>query len=484
MSTSAKVILITAFIFIYLPHLTLAQAPDTLWTKTFGGAYPDGGSSVQQTADGGYIICGHKGIIQFEDYDVWLIKTNAYGDTLWTKTFGGAYEEFGYSVQQTSDSGYIICGSKAYAPYGRRDVWLIKTNASGNTLWTKTFGGVYGETGNDVEQTTDGGYIVCGSNSSGVWLIKTDAYGDTLWTKTIIGNEAGAWGQSVQQTTDGGYIIAGNLDYYNGVYWDIWLIKTNSNGDTLWTKIFGEAMRNECNAVQQTSEGGYILIGNTDRLGGGYNNIWLIKTNAYGDTLWTKTFGGSYTEYGKDVLQTAEGGYILCGATKSYGAGNYDVWLIKTNAFGNVVWTKTFGGNSSDYGRSVKLTTDGGYVICGRTASFGAGHNDVWLIKTAPDLSNSELTTDVVISDFYLQQNYPNPFNPNTIIKYQIPELSFVTLQVYDVLGNEIETLVNEETPTGSYEIEFDATSLPSGVYFYRLQAGSFVETKKTVLMK
>jgi len=488
MKALTKVILIIAFIFICLPNSTIAQAPDTIWTKTFGGVYPDGGSSVQQTTDGGYIICGHKGIIQFEDYDIWLIKTNAYGDTLWTKTFGGAYEEFGYSVQQTTDGGYIICGSKAYAPSGYRDIWLIKTNASGNTIWTKTYGGVFGETGRDIEQTTDGGYILVGNtylsgNDYDIWLIKTNSSGDTLWTKTF-GGDYSDFGLSVEQTNDGGYIVGGVLDYSNGVSVDIWLIKTDAYGDTLWTKIFGGAMRNECNSVQQTTDGGYILTGNTDKFPSSFRDVWVIKTNTLGDTLWTKTFGGDYSDWGEEVQQTTDGGYIICGATESYGAGNYDVWLIKINAFGNVVWTKTIGGNSADYGGAVNLTTDGGYVICGRTASFGAGHVDVWLIKTAPDLSNLELTTDVVISDFYLHQNYPNPFNPTTTIKYLIPELSFVALKVYDVLGNEIEILVNEEKLIGSYEVEFNAAVLPSGIYFYRLQAGSFVETKKMVLMK
>jgi hypothetical protein len=421
------------------------------------------------------------------DYDVWLIKTNTYGDTLWTKTFGAADEEFGSSVQQTTDGGYILVGN-TYLSGNSSDIWLIKTNATGNTLWTKTYGGVHSESGLDVEQTTDGGYILVGytyvsGNDYDIWLIKTNALGDTLWTKTF-GGDYGDFGVSVEQTNDGGYIVGGNLDYGNGVNADIWLIKTDSNGDTLWTKIFGGAMTNDCSAVQQTSEGGYILIGNTNRSGSGLMNIWLIKTNALGDTLWTKTFGGSYTEYGKDVLQTAEGGYVLCGATNSYGAGNYDVWLIKTNAFGNVVWTKTFGGNSFEYGIAVNLTTDGGYVICGNTGSFGAGHNDVWLIKTAPDLSNLELTADVVILDFYLHQNYPNPFNPRTTIEYQIPELSLVTLKVYDVLGNEVATLVNEEKPNGSYEIEFNTNGLASEIYFYQLRAGDFVETKKMVLIK
>jgi len=206
-------------------------------------------------------------------------------------------------------------------------------------------------------------------NDYDIWLIKTNSSGDTLWTKTF-GGDYSDFGLSVEQTNDGGYIVGGVLDYSNGVSVDIWLIKTDAYGDTLWTKIFGGAMRNECNSVQQTTDGGYILTGNTDKFPSSFRDVWVIKTNTLGDTLWTKTFGGDYSDWGEEVQQTTDGGYIICGATESYGAGNYDVWLIKINAFGNVVWTKTIGGNSADYGGAVNLTTDGGYVICGRTASF------------------------------------------------------------------------------------------------------------------
>ena len=373
--------------------------------------------------------------------------------------------------------------------------WYHFKGQVSNILWDKTFGGPGQERGYDVQQTTNGGYIVVGYTNYDIWLIKTNASGDTLWTK-LIGGEYGDFGSSVEQTNDGGYIVSGGLDYFNGVSVDIWLIKTDAYGDTLWTKIFGgAAMGNQCNDVHQTTDEGYILTGYTEKLGG-IRNVWVIKTNDLGDTVWTKIFGGNNIDWGESIQQTIDGGYIICGITKSFSAGYSDAWIIKINDSGSVLWTKTLGGVHDDQGRSVQQTTDGGYIITGSTWSSSTGDYDVWLIKTTPDLSEIKQYNDVINSNFALSQNFPNPFNPSTKIKYSIPvgTGSAVSLRIYDVLGNEIATLINEEKLAGTYEVELNVSMLSgsvsakgrysSGVYFYQLKAGNFIETKKMILLK
>jgi hypothetical protein len=463
---------------------------DTLWTKTFGGSGIDESYSVQKTTDGGYIIIGYTTSSGVGNEDVWIIKTNASGDTLWTKTFGGSDHDYGRAVHQTTDGGYIIAGYTSSFGAGSYDVWLIKTNSSGDTLWTKTFGGSTLDIGNSVLQSNDGGYLIAGFTSSfgaggyDVWLIKTNSSGDTLWTKTL-GGSYSDYCSSVKQTTDGGYIIVGYTSSLGVGSYDVWLIKTTSSGDTLWSKTFGGSDDDYGSSVQQTTDGGYIITGSTSSFGAGlYRDVWLIKTSSSGETLWSKTFGGSFDDYGSSVQQTTDDGYIITGFTSSFGAGGKDAWLIKTNASGDTLWTKTFGGSDDDYGRSVLQTADDGYIITGYKDIFGAGNSDVWLIKTTTDVTEVNQNIDMIITDFSLYQNYPNPFNPSTKISWQVPVGGWQTLKVYDVLGNEIETLVDEYKQAGNYEVEWDASNYPSGVFFYQLKTENFVENEKMILMK
>jgi hypothetical protein len=273
----------------------------------------------------------------------------------WERNYGGAGDDWGRSVQQTQDGGYIVAGSTSSFGNGWQ-VYLVKTDATGDTLWTRNYGGVSYDWGYSVQQTSDGGYIVAGytysfGNTDQVYLIKTNATGDTLWTRTY-GEINADGGYSVQQTTDGGYIVSGGTFNF-GNDWQVYLVKTNTSGDTLWTRNYGGASRDEGYSVQQTSDGGYIIAGWTNSFGNG-EQVYLIKTNASGDTLWTKTHGGAGDDRGYSVQQSSDGGYIVAGYTLSFGNG-WQVYLVKTDANGNSGVEESRQGDKETRGQGERL---------------------------------------------------------------------------------------------------------------------------------
>jgi len=389
--------------------------PDTAWEKTFGGSGWDEAFSVEQTTDGGYIIAGETYSSGNGGWDIYLIKTDASGNATWEKTFGGIYDDYAESVRQTTDGGYILGGTTTSIGAGGEDFYLVKTDASGNTEWEQTFGGSENDNADAARQTTDGGYIIVGQTSyydvdagvyvDDVYLVKTNTSGNMTWEKTFGGT---SWDDafSVQQTADGGYIIAGATESY-GTGGDVYLIKTNASGNLDWWKNIGGSEDEYAYSIQQTTDGGYIMAGETFSYGAGSYDFYLVKTDASGNTEWEKTFGGSGYEAANSVHQTTDGGYIIAGTTTSYGAGQRDVYLVKTDASGNMEWEKIIGGSSPDYAESAKQTADGGYIIAGVTKSYGAGETDVYLVKLSSP-SNTPVGSDVTVSLDNGTVNFPD----------------------------------------------------------------------------
>ncbi len=419
--------------------------------KWFGGTNLDLGTSVVQTTDSGYIATGYTSSYGAGSYDVYLIKTDANGDTVWTKTFGGSGYDWGMSIVQTTDLGYIATGYTDSYGAGYFDVYLIKTDANGDTLWTKIFGGTGYEYGTSVVPTTDLGYIISGSTDSygagyyDVYLIKTDSNGNTVWTRTF-GGSNNDLGTSVAQTTDNGYIITGSTYSYGAGMNDVYLIKTDANGDTVWTRTFGGSGSDWSTSVARTNDG-YIITGSTYSMGAGSTDVYLIKTDTNGDTVWTRTFGGSDNDRGYSVVQTADLGYVVTGYTASYGAGDDDVYLIKTDANGDTVWTRTFGGIHDDRGYSVALTNDGGYVIAGWTKSYGAGSYDVYLIKT-DSLGNVGVEEEGVAS-------VKNSCPAATIFSGPLHLPADTRCRIFDIAGRIVEP---DKIRPGVYFVEVDGT--------------------------
>lgn len=358
--------------------------------KTFGGADTDIGNSIQQTSDGGYIITGLTKSFGIEGtVDVYLIKTDSHCNQSWYKSFGGSSSDGGNSVQQTTDGGYIITGYNSSHPVYSLldDVYLIKTDLQGNLLWHKKIGNDDTDQGYWVQQTIEGGYVIIGftwsydSNSRDVYLLKTDSQGNLEWYNTFGGSENDE-GYCVQQTTDGGYVITGYTKSYGAGYFDIYLIKTDSQGNKEWIKTFGGTDTDIGYSIQQTSDGGYIITGQTNSYENNKEKVYLIKTDSKGNQNWYRTFDGLGSSIGKSIQQTFDGGYIIAGTTWDSSTIRASVYLIKTNSEGIQSWYKTFGGTDDYKGNSVRQTSDGGYIITGSIQKYNGGGFDVIIIKT------------------------------------------------------------------------------------------------------
>jgi len=354
--------------------------------KAIGGANHDDGRFLIQTSDGGYAIAGYTQSFGAGSGDVYVVKLDANGNLQWTKTIGGPEGEAGTSLIQTSDGGYAIAGYTESFGAGEWDVYVVKLDANGNLQWTKTIGGKKEDMGTSLIQTSDGGYAIAGytesfgAGSGDVYVVKLNANGNLQWTRTIGGKSWDAGG-SLIQTSDGGYAIAGETYSFGAGREDVYLIKLDANGNLQWTKTIGGPASEIGFSLIQTSDGGYAIAGGTSSFGAGSGDVYVVKLDANGNLQWTKTIGGPAREIGRSPIKTSDGGYAIAGNTSSFGAGEADVYLVKLDANGNLQWTKTIGGEKDDRGFSLIQTSDGGYAIAGHTESFGAGEWDVYVVK-------------------------------------------------------------------------------------------------------
>jgi len=306
---------------------------------------------------------------------------------MWSRTYGGPDLDIAYSLVETSDGGYALAGASGDhdSPYGSADIWLIKTDMYGNVEWNQTYGGEGHEEAYSLVETSDGGYALAGTTDSfgaggiDVWLVKTDAYGNIVWNRTY-GEAQYEYARSLVETADGGYALAGYSGAPDIAYGsaDVWLVKTDAYGNIEWNQTYGKGT---VYSLVETVDGGYALAGFSDSVGGP-RNVLLLKTDANGNMVWNHTYGGANDGEANSLVETSDGGYAIAVTTRSFGAGGADFWLIKTDAYGNVEWNHTYGGADFDLCYCLIVTSDGGYAIAGYTRSYGAGARDFWLVKT------------------------------------------------------------------------------------------------------
>ncbi len=470
---------------ILFTQIGFAQVPDTLWTKTYGGVLDDRGKSIAKISNGTFVIIGKTDSFGAGEDDIYLVNIDQMGDTIWTKTYGGIEWDEGEHICATDDGGFIITGS-IRTTTGGYDFYVLKADAQGDSIWSYKYDGGNTDKGQWIDVTDDNGYIAIGksehSSESDICLIKLNSVGDTVWTK-LFGDQTWNEGRCVIQTPDGGYIGVGDTEVQgNGK--DVFIIKTNSSGELITSNVYGGSSEDRIYSIEKMNDNNYILAGYSPSFHVQNNEIYLIKTDTNGDSIWTKTIGinGDCTASSIKVLN--DGNFVMTGGVYQNEENIWDVFIVKTNANGDTLWTKTIGDSSVDFGNSVEINDENSCLIAGVTRSFGSGDENFYVINLNIEQSTSMQGKQIVLDAYNIYQNYPNPFNPSTKINYTIPKSEKVKIEVFNLLGQKITTLLNKQMPAGLLEIEFTVKDLPSGVYLYRIEAGEFQEVEKMVLIR
>ncbi len=496
MSTqSTTLFLIIAVMLLVAPSL-YAQGPDSLWHRAYGDTLSDFAFAVEEAFDGTYVTVGQ---MQTQEPgstailgDIVLVKTEPDGDMVWMKTYGGPGEDGSRDVLQTPDSGFVIAGyTNSFSP-GNYDLYLIKTDANGDTVWTKTYGDSrHDEVGFSVRAAADSGYFVAGdiglvgTDDSEVYLLRVAENGDYMWSKTYSSGLRSS-ARELAIVRDGGCIIAGST--FNP-YADVYLIRTNSNGDTLWTRNYGGAGGDYGASVIAVGGGSYFMVAGQSEtvLVPGYD-AYLLKVNSDGDSLWSRMYGGGAHESAGSVRAMTDGGYLLTGSTESYGAGLSDFYVIRTDVDGDTLWTATYGGSGNDWGQEGLQTADGSYIMAGVTGSFGQPNLNLYLVKAGPDpagVPRGDGSADTALG----LRVMPNPSRAAVTMRYMLPAAGTVRAAVYDLLGREVIVLKGGPESAGSREVAWDGLDsrgerVSPGIYFVRFTAGDAAVARKVVMIR
>ena len=361
------------------------------WAKTYGGSGSEwgGGCSMTKTSDGGYIIVtstssfGAEGTI-----DLWALKIDSSGKVLWEKTYRGSGWEEPYSVQQTIDGGYVVASETNSFGAGELDIWILKLDGEGDIEWQKTYGGSEDDRFPYIQQTSDGGYIVAGQNDAfgsdpRSWIVKLDSDGNVIWEKTYDGKRYDYADFPIQQTSDGGYIFVSRL-YNDTTSNNILVLKLDVNGNISWQKTYGGNYWDTGRSIQQTTDGGYIILGDYGCSSSGTDSdIWVLKLDSSGNITWQKAYGGWYWELGQSIIQTTDGGYIFTGFSASF--GSKDFWTVKLDSSGDILWEKLYGESDWDEANSIHQNAEGGYCVAGYHTDPTTHDTDIFVLKLDSD---------------------------------------------------------------------------------------------------
>ncbi|MCF8246651.1 MAG: T9SS type A sorting domain-containing protein [Saprospiraceae bacterium] len=430
------------------------------WEKTYGGDDYDSARSIVATSDGGFMTVGDSySQLNSGTNDLYLVKTDALGNVLWEKYFGGSSSDAGYAIEKVSD-GFIIAGySASFA--GGPSGYLLKVDENGTQLWARTFPKRIFKS---VKNTFDGGFIIGGDGwdehgNTDMWLIKTDASGSPQWEKSFGGTHGADYGRAAVQTEDGGYAMVGENRSSASGSADVFLVKVSGNGSTLWQKSYGGSDWDFGNDLAITCDGGFIISGISDS-DATDRDIYLVKTDWDGNMQWEQRFGGPNYDHGNAVIQTKDGGYLVTGNNQEVGSD--DLVLIKTDDKGNLIWEKNYGAPSQSLGYDIWQAEDGEYIIAGALLTGMKGY-EVYLIKTD---NLGVPTVDCNPAGQLGVKVYPNPFRSFATFEVKgIDSEDIIQLSLFDVSGK----LVSHNSYAGpTFDIQVEG--FPTGLYVFQIK--------------
>ncbi len=363
-------------------------ALNPIWSKIHAGKYypyssTDHGSDLVELSGGGYALIGTTTGPSGEE-NVWVIGTDENGTELWNSSLGGPYIDKGMAGVECSTGGLIIGGYTQGIVDDDLDFWMILTDATGNPLWSKTFGGTDDDFAKSVIECSGGGFAIVGNTWSfgagswDVWLIRTDSSGNHLWNVTF-GGASGDYGYDIVECSGGGFAILASTSSFGAGVYDVWLIRTDASGNHLWDVTYGGTGSESGSGLVECAGGGFAIIGYTGPSFSG-RDFWLLRTDTSGTLLWDKTFGGSEIDVGSDIAECAGGGFVLSGTTKSFGNGDYDIWVVRTDGLGEGLWTQAYGSPRRDESGGIVECSEGGFTVIGSLAD-SVGRLDVWLFR-------------------------------------------------------------------------------------------------------
>jgi hypothetical protein len=465
-------------VFMFCYSMMISQAPSKFFQR-FGGNGYDVAYDLKQTLDSGYIVAGSTSSFGFGNTDMYLAKLNKMGEVVFQKTFGDYNNETAKSVIQLSDSSYVILGYTNSFGVGGYDMYLVKVDKMGQLVWQKNYGGVDWDFGYSLKQTTDGGFIIAGTtysfgrgNADG-YVIKTDALGNVVWSKTFGGSQDDEF-KSVIQTSDGGYALTGYTKSYSDItYGDMWVFKINALGDSTWCKFYGGVKEDFGNCIIEHPNGDYLIAGAKQSTTTDFLEAYALRINNSG------TVGFQFLDndvsndrvFNSITISKRNSNIVTLIEKENFPGYNLQFKLLELNV--NLFYLNATDYGSLDYDEtfSIVATSDKGYAAVGYTKGYGAVLTDVYVVKTDSMLvggNYSIVGISVVDKKASMIQAFPNPVKDLLMVKFeQVSTLSSISL--YDSYGVELD-LKHKVCQKSIQEIQIDVKDLTNGIYFLKIE--------------